>query len=101
MWNELLGSINELPVERKSTKISEMACGSNFVFEKRLLDGRERRHVCWSYSDNYCLAIRRRDDATVERNGFEGKSILVSLRWDSVVDRKNCLYKTTHWDKTV
>ena len=38
------------------------------------------------FHDNYCLAIRRRDGATVERNGFEGKSILVGLRWDSVVD---------------
>jgi len=39
--------------------------------------------------------------ATVERNGFEGKSILVGLRRDSVVDRKTCFYKTTHWNKTV
>ena len=38
------------------------------------------------FHDNHCLAIRRRDGATVERNGFEGKSILVGLRWDSVVD---------------
>jgi len=50
MWNELLGSINELLVERKSTKISEVARGSNIGFEKRLLDGRARRHVCWAYS---------------------------------------------------
>jgi len=50
MWNELLGSINELLVERKSTKISEVTRGSNFGFEKRLLDGRARRHVCWAYS---------------------------------------------------
>jgi len=50
MWNELLGSINELPVERKSTKFSEVARGSNFGFEKHLLDGRGRRHVCWAYS---------------------------------------------------
>jgi len=50
MWNELLGSINDLPVQRKSTKISEVARGSNFEFEKRLLDGRGRRHVCWAYS---------------------------------------------------
>ena len=35
------------------------------------------------FHDNYCLAIRRRDGATIEWNGFEGKSILVSLRWDS------------------
>jgi len=46
MWNELLGSMNELPVERKSTKFSKVACGSNFGFEKRWLDGRGRHHVC-------------------------------------------------------
>jgi len=50
MWNELLGSINDLPVERKSTKFPEVARGGSFGFEKRLLDGRERRHVCWAYS---------------------------------------------------
>jgi len=41
MWNEFLGTINKLPVERKSTKFSEVARGSNFGFEKRLLDGGE------------------------------------------------------------
>jgi len=44
MWNELLGSINELPVERKSTKFSAVARGGNFGFEKRLLDGRGRSY---------------------------------------------------------
>jgi len=34
----LLGSINELLVERKSTKIAEVAHGGNFGFEKRLLE---------------------------------------------------------------
>jgi len=50
MWNELLGLINELPVERKPTKFSEVAHGSNFGFEKHFLDGKARRHVCWAYS---------------------------------------------------
>jgi len=42
MWNELLGSINELPVWLKSTKISEVARGSNFGFEIKICD--DRRH---------------------------------------------------------
>jgi len=47
MWNEVLGSINELPVERKSTKISEIVGVSNFGFEKRLLDaGEDAVTVC-------------------------------------------------------
>jgi len=101
MWTELLGSINELPVERKSKKNSEVARCSNFDFEKRLSDGRGRPCVLGVFHDNYCRAIRRRDAATVERNGFEGKSILVGLRWDSMVDRKACFDKMTHWDKNV
>jgi len=62
MWNELLGSENKLQAERKSIKISDVARGSNSGFETRLLNDRGRRHVCWVY---YCLAVRRRDGATV------------------------------------
>ena len=35
-------------------------------------------HLC-ARMYRYCLAIGRRDGATIERNGFEGKSILFSL----------------------
>jgi len=50
MGKELLGSINELPAERKSTIISDVVRGGNFEFEMRLLDGRGGRYVCWAYS---------------------------------------------------
>jgi len=50
---------------------------------------------------NCCLAIGRGGGAGIERNGFEGKSILFSLGWYSVDDRKACFNKTAHWDKTV
>jgi len=50
MLYNLLGSINELLAERKSTKISDVARSGNCGFEMRLLDGRGRRHVCWVYS---------------------------------------------------
>jgi len=49
----------------------------------------------------YCLAVRRRDGATVERKGFEGESIFVGLRWNPVVDHEACFDKTTHWDKAI
>jgi len=42
----LLGSINELLVERVAAQFSEVARGGNYGFEKRLADGRGRRHVC-------------------------------------------------------
>jgi hypothetical protein len=50
MWNELLGSINELPVKSVSTQFSDVARGGKFNFEKRWIDGRGRHHVRWAYS---------------------------------------------------
>jgi len=41
MWNKMLGSINELPVERKSTKISDVARGGNFGFLFLTTDSKE------------------------------------------------------------
>ena len=47
------------------------------------------------FHDNNCLAIRCRDGATVERNVFEGKSILIGLRWDSVAENPASIRRPT------
>jgi len=48
---ERIARIDKLAASRAQVKkISEVARGSNFGFEKRLLDGRGRHYVCWAYS---------------------------------------------------